>query len=169
MKLLSKSIITLGLLSVLGFSSVHAATDLKIGFVNPVKVMESSKQVQLADKRLQDEFSSRQKRLVSAQQEIRKMEEKLSKDSAIMSEDESQRQSRDLISKKRDLKREQDEFREDYNFRRNEELDKLQNSILEVIQKIAKEENYDFVLSDGVVWASDRVDITDTVLGRLNR
>ncbi len=168
MKLLSKSIITLGLLSVLGFSSAHAA-DLKIGFVNPVKVMESSKQVQLADKRLQDEFSSRQKRLVSAQQEIRKMEEKLSKDSAIMSEDESQRQSRDLISKKRDLKREQDEFREDYNFRRNEELDKLQKSILEVIQKIAKEENYDFVLSDGVVWASDRVDITDTVLGRLNR
>jgi outer membrane protein len=77
--------------------------------------------------------------------------------------------NRDIISKKRELKRQQDEFREDYNIRRNEELDKLQKRIIEIIQSVAREEAYDFILSDGVVWASKKVDITDKILMRLNQ
>ncbi|WP_086487338.1 OmpH family outer membrane protein [Thioflexithrix psekupsensis] len=155
--------------ALLCLSTAATAADVKIGFVNPVKVMDSAKQVESANSRLEQEFAPRQRRIVSAQQEIKKLEERLSRDGAIMSEDEQRRISRDVLSMKRDLKREQDEFREDYNLRRNEELDKLQKKIIEVIQDVAREENYDFILSDGVVWASERVDITETVLRRLNR
>lgn len=151
------------------FLSGTAQAEFKFGFVNPVKVMESARQVESANSRLEQEFAPRQRRIVSAQQDIKKMEERLSRDGAIMSEEEQRRISRDVLSMKRDLKREQDEFREDYNLRRNEELDKLQKKIIEVIQDIAREEAYDFILSDGVVWASDRVDITEKVLKRLNR
>lgn len=155
--------------ALLCLSTTATAADIKIGFVNPVKVMDSAKQVESANSRLEQEFAPRQRRIVSAQQEIKKLEERLSRDGAIMSEDEQRRISRDVLSMKRDLKREQDEFREDYNLRRNEELDKLQKKIIEVIQDVAREEAYDFILSDGVVWASERVDITDQVLRRLNR
>lgn len=149
-------------------STTLAATELKIGFVNALKLMETSPQVESANKRLEQEFAPRQRKLVSAQQEIKKLEERLTKEGNIMSDSESQNLARDVRDKKRELQRQQDEFREDYNLRRNEELDKLQKRILEVIQTIAKEEAYDFVLSDGVVWASGRVDITDQVLKRLS-
>jgi len=146
-----------------------AGTELKIGFVNSIKLMETAPQVEAANKRLEQEFAPRQRRLVSARQEIKKLDERLAKDGNIMGETESNNVARDSRDKKRELKRQEDEFREDYNIRRNEELEKLQKRILEVIQAIAKEQNYDFILSEGVVWASGRVDITDQVLQRLNQ
>lgn len=157
------------LLALLSLFPAAALAELKVGFVNAVKVMEAAPQVEKANARLEQEFAPRQRRIVTAQQEVRRLEEKLAKEEATSSDTESRNLSRDLMAKKRDLKREQDEFREDYNIRRNEELDKLQKRIVEVIQGLAKEEGYDFILSDGVVWASERVDITDKVLRRLTQ
>jgi outer membrane protein len=157
------------LLALLSLLPAAAFAELKAGFVNAVKVMEAAPQVEKANARLEQEFAPRQRRIVTAQQEVRRLEEKLAKEETTSSDTESRNLSRDLMAKKRDLKREQDEFREDYNIRRNEELDKLQKRIVEVIQGLAKEEGYDFILSDGVVWASERVDITDKVLRRLTQ
>ncbi len=143
------------------------AADIKIGFVNPVKVMELAPQVEDANKRLEREFAPRERRIVDIQKEIRGMEERLAKDEAIMDEKEITRLRREIISKKRDVKRDQDEFREDYNIRRSEELDKLQKKIYKAIESLAKEHGYDLIVSDGVIVASERVDITDMVLKRL--
>ncbi len=159
-------LIAIGLLcSVLSVS----AAELKIGFVNALKVMDEAPQVDSANRRLEREFAPRQRRIVSARQEIKKLDGRLSKNAVIMSDSEVHRLSRTIRDKKRDLKRQQEEFREDYNIRRNEELDKIQKIITQVIQEIAKKETYDFILSDGVVWASKRVDITDEVLTHLRQ
>jgi outer membrane protein len=149
--------------------SPHAAAELKIGFVNALKLMDTAPQVEEANKRLESEFAPRQRRLMSAQQEIKTLEDQLTKDSAIMSETEARKIGRDVRDKKREFQRQQEEFREDYNLRRNEELAKIQKIIVEIIQELAKEEAYDFILSDGVVWASKQVDITDNVLARLEK
>ncbi|MBS0601020.1 MAG: OmpH family outer membrane protein, partial [Proteobacteria bacterium] len=67
------------------------------------------------------------------------------------------------------VKRAQDEFREDFNIRRNEEMAKLQKLIQDAITALAQEERYDLVLNDGaVIFASEAVDITDKVLKRLS-
>lgn len=166
--LLNKRYIYLGmtLLCSLYMGNV-TAKELKIGFVNAVKVMEQAPQVSAANTRLEREFEPRQREIANGQREIKSLEDKLAKDGAIMSETQSRDMSRDIINKKRDLKRQQDEFREDYNIRRSEELDKLQKQIIEVIQAVAKEQSYDLILSDGVVWANDSIDMTDLVLKRL--
>lgn len=143
------------------------AEEIKIGFVNPIKVMETAPQVEAANKRLEQEFAPKERRIVDAQKEVRQMEERLAKDEAIMSERELNDLRRDIMSKKRDLKRDQDEFREEYNFRRSEELDKLQKQIYKAIETLARDMGYDLVVSDGVIVASERVDITDMVLKRL--
>lgn len=143
------------------------AEDIKIGFVNPVKVMETAPQVEAANKRLEQEFAPKEQRIVGMQKELRQMEERLGKDEAIMSEKDLNDLRRDIMAKKRDLKRDQDEFREEYNFRRSEELDKLQKQIYKAIETLAKDMGYDLVVSDGVIVASERVDITDMVLKRL--
>jgi outer membrane protein len=162
----SRSLYLVATLMALGLPQVQAA-DLKIGFVNPVKVMELAPQVQDANKRLQDEFAPREREVSQAAQEIKGMEERLDRDEATMTNDEASRLRRDIMAKKRDLKRTQDEFREDYNIKRSEELDKLQKRIYKAIESLAKEDGYDLIVSDGVIYASEQVDITETVLSRL--
>jgi len=66
------------------------------------------------------------------------------------------------------LKRTSDEFREDFNMRRNEELGKFQKEVLEVINGVAKEEGFDLIVNDGAtLYVSPQVDVTKKVLGRL--
>lgn len=85
-----------------------------------------------------------------------------------MSEPEARRLQRDVLEKKRALKRDQEEFREDFNLRRNEELAKLQKMVFEAIKGLSEAEKYDLVLHDGVVFASGAVDITNKVQSRLS-
>ena len=86
-----------------------------------------------------------------------------------MSEQESAKLERDIITKKRDLKRKQDEFREDLNYRRNEEMVKIQKQIIQSIQQVAKDNNYDLVLSEGVLYASPKIDMSGLVIEYLKK
>lgn len=145
-------------------SQILAKTELKIGFVNPLKLMDNAPQVKQANRELEKEFGGRQRRLVSARQAIENLEKKLNNDRATMTEGRVKRLERKIRKQKREFQREQREFGEDYNLRRNEELDKIQKIIVTTIQEFAKQEKYDLILSDGVVWASKKVDITNKVL-----
>lgn len=161
-----------GLLLALAFMSglpTAQAEDYKLGAVNAIKVLEESPQAERARASIEKEFSPRDKQLVATQKELKALEDKFSKDGAIMSDAERTKMERDIINKKRDLKRDQDEFREDFNLRRNEEFSKIQKEILEAIQKVAKDNNYDVVLSDGVLYASPKVDISNLVIEYLNK
>ncbi|OGT65622.1 MAG: hypothetical protein A3I13_00835 [Gammaproteobacteria bacterium RIFCSPLOWO2_02_FULL_47_50] len=156
------------LLLTIPFQTVNAE-DYKLGAVNAIRVLEKSPQADTARGIIEKEFAPRDAQLVAQQKEIKAMEDKVVKDGAIMSEDERSKLERDIINKKRDLKREQDEFREDFNFRRNEEFANIQRDIVAAIQQVAKDNNYDVVLSDGVIYASPKVDISDLVIEYLKK
>lgn len=145
----------------------QAYAEFKVGVVNAAALLEKAPQAESARSKLEKEFAPREKILVEAQKRIRKMEDRLNKDGAVMSESERRRMERDLMSEKREYKRTQEEFREDLNIRRNEELAELQRLIYDVIVSLAKQEKYDVIVGDGVIFASDRIDITDKVLDRL--
>lgn len=154
----------------LGFSIQSvSAEEYKLGAVNALKVLEQSPQAETARQAIEREFAPRDKELVAKQKQLKALEDKFAKDGAIMSESERAKLEREIINQKRELKREQDEFREDFNFRRNEEFAKIQKDILNAIQKVAKENNYDVVLSDGVIYASPKVDISDLVIEYLKK
>ncbi|MBM3202486.1 OmpH family outer membrane protein [Candidatus Woesearchaeota archaeon] len=148
-------------------SASAGAADMRTGFVNVARLLEKAPQAEKAKKDLEREFAPRDKKLLAEQKEIKQMEERLARDAAVMSDSERQRLDRDLISRKREAKRLQDEFREDFNLRRNEELTKLQKEIFEAIQTLAKDEKYDLLLTDGVVYASDTIDVTGKVERKL--
>lgn len=158
----------LGLLAAMGAGSAMAA-DYKIGVVAAVRVLEAAPQAEVAKKKLEAEFAGKDKQLVAKQKELKALEDRAAKDGAIMSETERTRLERDIMEKRRDLKRDSDEFREDVNFRRNEEFAKIQKQIVEAIQTIAQEQKFDLVLGEGVIYASKAVDITDLVIERLKK
>lgn len=86
-----------------------------------------------------------------------------------MSDDERRKLERDILGQKRETKRARDEFTEDFNIRRNEELAKMQREIALSIVSLAKEKGYDLILENGVIYASERVDITNEVIARLKQ
>jgi len=159
--------ITVILLLFMGFASA-AYAESKIGYVNFGKLMEKSQQGQAVRKALESEFSSRDRQLGASRDAILKLEEKLKNDGSIMSEANRIELERDILSKKRDHNRMRDEYREDINIRRNEEISALQKKVYEVIKKFSEQKNYDLVLTQAVLYASPRVDITDQILQQLN-
>ncbi len=148
-------------------SSVSFA-DLKVGFVNIPSVLEKAPQAEKAKKRLEEKFSPRDKQLVAQQKEIQTLEEKMGRDASVMGETERANLERDILNKKRDAKRSQQEFSEDFNASRNEELGKLQRRIVEAIRAIAKDQNFDLLLTDGVIYASEKIDVTAQVQQKLS-
>jgi len=152
-----------GLMLVAG--SIQAAENYKIGVVDEVKVLETAPQAEIARRVIDKEFSPRDKDLVKMQKALKSMEAQLETDGSVMSAEAKRKLERDIRAQKRDLKRVGDEFREDLNFRRNEELTKLQRVIFQAIQDVAKGNGYDIVVGEGVVlYAGKRVDLTDKVL-----
>ncbi len=160
-------LLTAASLAMLSVGPVFA--EAKIGIVNTVKLIEEAPQAKAAQSEMETEFSPREKELVNLQKEIRKLEDKLSRDGAIMSEKESTKLERSILSKTRGLKRTQEEFRDDLNIRKNEVLSKLQRTMYEATVSLAKEKNYDVILGQGVVYSNESVDITPMVLDKLNK
>ncbi|MDT8310766.1 MAG: OmpH family outer membrane protein [Methylophaga sp.] len=154
-------------LALLAASPASFANDLKIGVVNASRILDQSPQKDAALKRLETEFSSRSKSLEAKNRQLRSAQEKLQKDAAILSADEREAQERKIIGDQRELKRLQEEYSEDLSIRRNEELRKLEEEIAETIVSIAKAEKYDLVLYQGVIFASDKADLTSKVLEKL--
>lgn len=129
--------------------------------------MEQSPQKTRALTRLEKEFSSRSKAIETKVKSLRTTQEKLIKDGAIFSVEERKLKERTLVSDQRDIKRLQDEYSEDLSIRRNEELRKLEKEIAKTITDIAKKEKYDLIVFQGVIYASEKVDITNKVLESL--
>jgi len=148
-------------------AAVSAQEGHALGYVDATKVFEQSPQYEAARKALETEFARRDNDMVAQQKQLKQLQEKMQQDGAVMSDSEAKRLERDIVSRRRKLKSAQDAFREDFNLRRNEEFNKLRRQVSEVVQEVGKEDGIDMIFSDGVVYASKRVDISDKVLERL--
>jgi outer membrane protein len=144
-----------------------ANADLKIGYVNAARLLDESPQAEEVSKRLKQEFSGKEKELLAKQNQLKKMQEQMTRDGTVMSEAEHSKLDRDILSLQRDLQRSNDEFREDLNLRKNEEMNKLLAVIQSAIEGIGKEQNYDLIVYEGVAYASHSIDMTDMVLEKL--
>ncbi len=145
-----------------------AAADLKLGYVDTVRLFKDAPQALQAEEMLREEFSSREKLLLEKQKKRVELEERLRRDGMMMSETERKKADNELLAISREMRRDQDEFREDLNRRRNEEIAKVQEFIKEVIDKLGKEGGFDLIFFEGIAFANPALDITSKVLTRLD-
>jgi outer membrane protein len=146
---------------------VAYGVDVKIGYVDTALVLKEAPQAEIARKKLKDEFNPRDEKIVGMQNQLKTMTEQQEKDDKVMSAATRRDLERDILTLKRDIKRAKEEFTEDFNLRRNEELTKLQQIIHKTTIAVAKDKDFDVILTDSVLYASKRIDITDLILERL--
>jgi outer membrane protein len=167
----SRTLVFNSLVFALGFVAMAGsanAVDFKIGYVNAVKVIEEAPQGEAALKKLEAEFAPRDKQIVEMQNRLKQLEQDLEKNALVLKENEHRSKEFEIATLKRDLRRATQEFREDYNLRRNEELAALQKIVQKTIAEIAKQENYDLIL-ESAVYAGPKVDVTDKILKKLGK
>ena len=123
---MQKKWLAVALVSALVCSAATAVqAEVKIGVVSTEVILRDSAAAQAASKKLEQEFSKRDKELNAAGQRLKNDVERFEKNAGTMTEQERIRKQRDLAERDRDFQRRQRELREDFNQRRNEELQKL--------------------------------------------
>lgn len=159
------------IISVLSFLSIPPVLSqngkYKIGFVNTGTVLKEAPQARKVEERLKSEFLAREKILLAKQEELLQIEEKIKTKGEAMSQAERRKLERELRLKLSQLKFEQQEFREDQNLRRNEQIRKLQTVIASVLKRLGDEGKFDLILTEGVSYVSDAVDITPQIIEML--
>jgi outer membrane protein len=145
------------------------AGDISIAVIDPNRIVEESPQYQEARRMLSTEAKDRETEVLDQQDDLDRLTEKLERDGALMSEDELQRLQTDIRARKRRLRYAKAELQEDFALRQTELRTKLVKQVEEVVQRIAKEKGIDVILSEGLVYFSDSVDISGEVVERLKQ
>jgi outer membrane protein len=153
--------------TLLAVTPVTHAQEMKIGVVNSDRILRDSQPARAAMQKLEGEFSKRDKELQDMGARLKTSAERFEKDGPVMSETDRVRRQRELAEMDREFQRKQREFREDFNQRRNEELQALLERSNRIIRQIAEQEKFDLIIQEAVYF-NPRIDMTERVLRALN-
>jgi outer membrane protein len=145
-----------------------AMAEVKIGVVDYGRLMQESPQAKAITEALNAEFGPRLQRLVADEQSLKARGEKFQKDSATMTADQKSKAEKDLRDGLRDLERKKGELQDDSNAKRQEEINKLQRTLIGEVREYGKAQGFDIVIAEGVIYHTATVDITPAVLTALN-
>ncbi|HUQ09582.1 MAG TPA: OmpH family outer membrane protein [Steroidobacteraceae bacterium] len=145
-----------------------AMAEVKIGVVDYARLFDESPQAKALKEALNAEFGPRVQKLVADEQALKARGDKFQKDSATMTADQKAKSEKDLRDGLRDLERRKGELQDDSNAKRQEEMNKLQRTLIGEVREYAKAQNFDIVIADGVIYHTATVDITPAVLNALN-
>jgi outer membrane protein len=163
-----KKLLLFVLAASLSMMTVSVAAEVKVGYVNVEKIMQSPASLETG-KKLQIEFGPRNAELQRFRKQIEDREALLNKDAPTMSESDRLSKFRELSSLKLEFERKQREQHEDFNLRKNEEKANLQDRINKAVTSVSKAEGYDLVLYGTAAYVGKKVDITDKVIKTLGK
>lgn len=156
-----------GIALVAAFLAAPAFAEVKIAVVDYGRLVEESPQAKVALDAIRNEFTPKQRELQQQEASLKAKEDKLEKDGATMAPEQRSRAEKDLRDGARDLQRRRAEIQDDFNARRNEEMSRLQKTLIEEVRAYAKTQNFDLVIADGVIYSVPALDITPAILASL--
>ena len=155
------------LLMFLTFSNVSAGDVIKIGFVSVEKILTEAPQIDAVNTAMLDRFGGKKDELKALEKEIKTMQENYKRNELVMTEDKLNELKTKIIGKMQGFKQKEAMLSQEVATMRSQELAVLQKSVRAIIEDIAKSENYDLILSEGVVFSDDSLDITSKVLDKM--
>ncbi len=148
----------------LGASVALADESSAIGFVDIPYLIDKAPQALEAEQRLEAEFAPRQAELERQRSELNQLSNQLLDVSANLSESERSQLDIQARSLERRIKRSEQDFREELNIQKNNEFKQVRVLVLEAIARFGKQNDYDLIVSDGVLFAAKRIDVTERIL-----
>jgi len=140
---------------------------LRIGVVDLARLIKQSPQAQRAKSSMAKQFANRKDALEAASTALQDDIDRLKRDAATMSEADQNELQASIRDRQRKLQMRQSEYNDDVSAAEQEEFDTMRDDIRGVIDAYAKVNDYDLILGDAVLYATDTVDVTDEVLAEL--
>jgi outer membrane protein len=141
----------------------NTALASKVGYVQMKTIMQSQQSLDIG-KKLMTEFKPKNDQLEKIKKQLIDKETALEKESATLSQKDYASKRQDLDRQKIDWERKKTKQHEDFELRKQEELNNFQNNVNEAVTSIGQSENYDLILYNTGGYIGPRVDITDKVL-----
>lgn len=148
------------------FSGLAFGADAaKIGVFDFEIFLKNSKAGQLAKTQVTEEARKLEGQLEAKKQEVEQLRDSLMREAMVLSEEVRSQRERDLQIKAMDLRNMEQRFTRSFNQQQGEIMARIQGEVRGLIQEIGKKENYLLILENvGVVYAPDRVDITERLI-----
>jgi outer membrane protein len=152
-----------------------ASADLKIGFINVEEIFKNYSGTKDAQDKFDKEVAKWEQDASAKQKEIKDLKDQLDKQSLLLS---SERKAELEAQLKQKMVAYQDFLQTKFGQKgevlsKNEELTKpIVDKIQKIIDKIAKDENYDYIFDSragGVIFGKPAYDLTQRVLAQLNK
>ena len=143
------------------------AQDFRVGFVNTDRIFREANSAKLAQVKLEQEFSRREKELTDLGAALKTASEKFEREAPTLAEAQRGQRQKALLDQDREFQRKRREFQEDLNSRKNEELQQVLERANRVVKQVAEQEKYDLILQEAV-YINPKHDITDKVIKALN-
>lgn len=154
-----------------GFLDVSEAKQLGVVIVDIQKVLSESVVGKAARSDLEAQLKKGQLKVAEAQSDFDRLRSEFEKQASVLSAAARDEKRETLSKKQRELQRLSEDLRADLARRNEAAMMRVGQQIQGVIDEIAREKGYSFVLErdkQSVVFASERIDITSDVIEVLN-
>ncbi len=166
---------TVGLIACCAGLLSFAAAQMKIGYINTEEIFRNYAGTKEAQEKFDKEVAKWEQDASNRQKEIKDLKDQLDKQSLLLS---AERRA-DIEAKLKQKMQEYQDFlqtkfgQKGEALSKNEELTKpIVEKIQKIIDKIAKDDNYDYIFdarAGGVIFAKKTFDLTERVLNILNK
>jgi len=151
-----------------------AAEGYKFGFVDAQKVLENSKEGKRVKAGMEDYLKPRQKIIDDQKEELRKIEEDLSRQSSVLSAEAKRTKEEDFRKRLADYQRRAMELNEEVQAKKLDVLKDFNHKLEEAVRQIAEKEGFTFVFdknSEGgaLVYARENYDLTARVIDQVDK
>jgi outer membrane protein len=171
-----KKIVIILFLFIIGFCVIPGVSDaaaaIKIGIFDFQKVIDESVVGKATQKQLMERGSELQKKLQAEKDKLDKMNKAYENEKLVLSPDKKNEKETEMRSSINDFRRLQNDFEKEFKQLEAESLNKIQESVIDIVNDIGKQGNYTVVLerkAAGVIYFTDTIDITKTIIENYNK
>jgi len=150
--------------------SMPVMAETRIGVVDLRQALFSSDEAQAFSERLQQDFSGDEARVREAQQEARKLQERLEKDGSMMNENERNKLTGEFQEKVQQFNRLKQRLDQTVSQRKQQFLESARPEVDAAVKELLEEHDLDLILpSEAVVYVKPEMDLTSQLLEKLNQ
>ncbi len=157
----------LAIVALFAFATTALADEYKIGVINTDRILRESAPAKDAARTIEQEFQGREAALVKQESELRDLVGRAERDAAKLTDADRSVRQRDIEQRGREIEKQRRQLAEDLKTRQFDELSRLKERLDAVLTRIARDQGFDLILQDGLLYVGRSVDITDTVIKAL--
>lgn len=157
------------LIGMISFGQQASADNLKIGVVDLQKIVQTSSQIQVIQKNLEQKFRTRHDALMNTEKDLKAKIESFKRDSAVMNPTAKKEMERSIVAMQQKFEMDGQQYQRELSTAHNEAMEDFYAKVRAAITDVAKKEHYDLILQkDAAPFSGEKLDVTKQVIAAIH-